>query len=135
MSSRLVVHKVQSAPSRLGISPVMRSCLVSSSSRSTEMPLSFEMADTGLLSSIGDFSSASRSGRMTMNVLPSPRRLSTRILPPIRETRRYDMARPSPNPGTLRAFSSRSKAVNILSVSLLSIPQPVSCTEKRSSPP
>ncbi len=85
------------------------------------------------VSSIWVDSSASRSGRNAVNVLPSPGLLFTVRLPCIPETSLLAMASPNPKPGTLRALSNRSKAVNIRVVSSSVIPVPVSCTEKCNS--
>ena len=118
---------------RRSISLTMPSCRRSSSSTRTRVPSIRRCRET-LSVSKGDFPSAGGRGSRTMNSLPCPFRLSTRMEPPIRETSLEQMARPRPKPDTPRAFSSRSKAVNILSASFSSMPLPVSRTHRRSSP-
>ena len=69
-----------------------------------------------------------------MNLLPSPRRLSSEIVPSNNFTRRSTIDSPSPKPPTPCAELKRTNSAKIRSFSSRPMPRPVSRTEKTSRP-
>ena len=73
-------------------------------------------------------------GTETMNLLPSPRRLSSEMLPPSSFTRRSTIESPRPNPSTPCAERRRTNSWKMRSFSSRPMPRPVSRTENTSRP-